>query len=103
MDSASIQPWVAGGTGPNPTDRHNLGSKQHLITDAQGIPLAAILKEANRYDVAQLLRLVEATSLGTGHIITAHIAGRCGPWGSCQCWPNGSPPWEQVGSLSLGA
>ncbi len=35
-------------------------SKHHLITDAQGIPLAAILMGANRHDVTQLLPLVEA-------------------------------------------
>ena len=36
----------AGGkkTGPNRTDRRKPGSKHHLIVDAQGIPLAVILK-----------------------------------------------------------
>lgn len=54
-------PWAAGEkTGPNPTDRRKLGSKHHLITDAWGIPLAAILTGANRHDVTQLLPLVEA-------------------------------------------
>jgi transposase len=54
-------PWVAGGkTGPNPTDWRKLGSKHHVITDAKGIPLAALLTGANRHDVTQLLPLVEA-------------------------------------------
>jgi transposase len=30
-------------TGPNPMDRRKLGSKHHLIVDAQGIPLAVVL------------------------------------------------------------
>lgn len=47
-------------TGPNPTDRARPGSKHHLITEAQGIPLALILTGANRNDVTQLLPLVEA-------------------------------------------
>jgi len=47
-------------TGPNPTDRRKPGSKHHLITDARGIPLAAILTGANRHDVTQLLPLVAA-------------------------------------------
>lgn len=47
-------------TGPNPTDRRKLGSKHHVITDAKGIPLAALLTGANRHDVTQLLSLVEA-------------------------------------------
>jgi hypothetical protein len=35
-----------GQTGPNPTDRRKLGSKHHIITDAQGIPLAALVTAA---------------------------------------------------------
>jgi transposase len=54
VDSASIRAVGGGGkTGPNPTDRRKPGSKHHLITDAQGIPLAAILTGANRHDVTQ--------------------------------------------------
>lgn len=37
-----------------------MGSKHHIITEAQGIPLAAILTGANAHDVTQLLPLVEA-------------------------------------------
>jgi hypothetical protein len=37
-----------------------LGSKHHLITEAQEIPLAVLLTGANIHDVTQLLPLVEA-------------------------------------------
>jgi len=47
-------------TGPNPTDRRKLGSKHHIITDANGIPFAVKLTGANRHDVTQLLPLVES-------------------------------------------
>jgi len=47
-------------TGPNPTDRRKAGSKHHVISDGQGIPLAVILTGANAHDVTQLLPLVEA-------------------------------------------
>ena len=47
-------------TGPNPTGRRKCGSKHHLITDAEGIPLAAILTGANTNDITQLLPLVDA-------------------------------------------
>jgi transposase len=47
-------------TGPNPTDRARPGSRHHLITEAQGIPLAVILTGANRHDVTQLHALVDA-------------------------------------------
>ena len=46
-------------TGPNPTDRAKAGSKHHIITDAQGIPRAALLTRANVHDVTQALSLVE--------------------------------------------
>ena len=29
--------------GPNPTDRGRPGTKRHLLTDRQGVPLAALL------------------------------------------------------------
>ena len=54
-------PWAAGKkTGPNPTDRGKPGSKHHVLTEANGIPLSAILTGANRHDVTQLLPLAEA-------------------------------------------
>lgn len=47
-------------TGPNPTDRRKLGTKHHIVTDGQGIPLAYSLTGANRHDVTQLIPLVDA-------------------------------------------
>ncbi|MFL9935800.1 IS5 family transposase [Paraburkholderia sp. RL18-103-BIB-C] len=61
VDSSSTRAVGSGPkTGPNPTDRARPGSKHHLITEAQGIPLAVILTGANRHDVTQLQALVEA-------------------------------------------
>lgn len=37
-------------TGPNPTDRGKLGSKYHLLVDATGLPIAAVVSAANRHD-----------------------------------------------------
>ena len=47
-------------TGPSPTDRRKSGSKHHLVTDANGIPLATTLTGANRHDVTQLVPLIDA-------------------------------------------
>ena len=47
-------------TGPNPTDRRKPGRKHHGITDANGLPLAAIVTGANRPDVTQGLPWVDA-------------------------------------------
>jgi hypothetical protein len=47
-------------TGSNPTDRGKAGSKRHLLTDGQGIPLAVILSGANRHDMKKLADLLDA-------------------------------------------
>ncbi|KVG94663.1 transposase, partial [Burkholderia sp. MSMB2042] len=52
--------WGGPKTGPNPTDRARPGSKHHIVTDANGTPLAAILTGANVNDVTQLLPLIDA-------------------------------------------
>jgi transposase len=52
--------WGGRKTGPNPTDRARPGSKHHILVDANGVPISAILTGANRNDVTQLLPLVDA-------------------------------------------
>jgi transposase len=60
VDSSTLRAPSGGAkTGPNPTDRRKLGSKHHLLVEAQGIPLAVILTKANRHDVTQLLPLLD--------------------------------------------
>lgn len=39
-------------------DRRKSGSKHHLLTDAAGVPIVAMVTQANRHDVMQLLPLV---------------------------------------------
>ena len=48
MIDASFAKAPEGGedTGPNPTDRSKSGSKHHVMTDAQGVPLAATVTRA---------------------------------------------------------
>jgi transposase len=46
-------------TGPNPTDRSKLGTKHHVLVDAQGIPLSTTVTGANEADINQLLPLVD--------------------------------------------
>ncbi|WP_196305781.1 IS5 family transposase [Variovorax paradoxus] len=61
MDGASgAQPPRGSHTGPNPTDRGKLGSKRHLITDRQGIPLIFCVTGANRHDSVVFEELVGA-------------------------------------------
>jgi transposase len=59
VDSASAKAPLGGPeTGPNPTDRRKLGSKHHVLTDSQGIPVVVVLSAANTPDINRLLPLV---------------------------------------------
>ncbi|PAJ86091.1 IS5 family transposase [Burkholderia ubonensis] len=60
VDSSSIRALGAGPkTGPNHIDCARPGSKRHIVTDANGTQLAAILTGANVNDVTQLLPLID--------------------------------------------
>ena len=45
-------------TGPSPVDRRKPGSKHHILTDGNGIPVVAHTTAANQHDVTELLELV---------------------------------------------
>jgi transposase len=53
-------------TGPSPVDRGRPGSKQHLLVDATGIPLAFSVTGSNRNDITQLIPLLDAVPAVTG-------------------------------------
>jgi transposase len=48
------------GSGKNPTDRGRPGVKQHVLVDAQGIPLAGEVTAANVPEIKELLPLVDS-------------------------------------------
>ena len=55
------------GTGKNPTDKGKPGSKQHVISDAHGIPLASRVSAANVHDSMMFEPMLDAiTPLKTG-------------------------------------
>ncbi|MFD4793229.1 IS5 family transposase [Streptomyces anulatus] len=59
IDSVSLRAAKGGPlTGPNPTDRGKLGSKIHLITDRNGLPLSLGISGANMHDSQGLEPLV---------------------------------------------
>jgi len=63
--------WLRGPlTGPNPTDRGKAGTKHHLVTDRQGLPLAESITPANTHDSREALPLVDDI---------APVKGRRGP------------------------
>jgi IS5 family transposase len=57
-----LDPGEKGGaaTGPNPTDRGRPGTKRHLVVDARGTPLGAVLSGANRHDSVMLAAALDA-------------------------------------------
>jgi transposase len=67
LDSSTVRAKGGGGkTGPNPTDRGRKGSKHHLLTDRQGIPLVAKLTAANVNEGTLLPEMVDAVPPGAG-------------------------------------
>ncbi|MGN2637877.1 IS5 family transposase [Nocardia takedensis] len=61
VDGASVRAKKGGAlTGPNPTDRGKPGSKLHVLTDRNGIPLAVAVSGANVHDSQALKPLVKA-------------------------------------------
>lgn len=61
VDSSHARAFGGGEkTGKNPTDRAKLGTKHHIVTDAQGIPLAVTITGSNVPDVKEVLNVVDA-------------------------------------------
>ncbi|MGN3953514.1 IS5 family transposase [Streptomyces sp. WAC8370] len=58
IDSVSVRAAKGPLTGPNPTDRGKPGSKIHLITDRNGLPLSLGISGANTHDSLGLQPLV---------------------------------------------
>ncbi|MGE0243432.1 MAG: transposase [Nitrososphaeraceae archaeon] len=47
-------------TGHNPTDRSKLGTKRHILTDKNGIPLSIVITSANIHDVTVAIDTVDS-------------------------------------------
>jgi transposase len=61
LDAAGVRAKKGGTlTGPNPVDRGKPGSKLHVITDADALPLATEVTGANINDGTRLQSMVEA-------------------------------------------
>ena len=61
LDSISIKSTFRGAmTGSNPTDRSKLGTKRHILTDKDGIPLSTVITSANTHDVTVAIDTVDS-------------------------------------------
>jgi transposase len=74
---ASFARALGGGedSGPNPTDRSKLGSKHHVLVDAQGLPLNVTTTAANVPEVNEVLDLVDTAP----EVVTAAGESRQNP------------------------
>ena len=60
LDSISIKSPLGGAmTGSNPTDRSKLGTKRHILTDKNGIPLSAVITPANTHDIKAVTDVID--------------------------------------------
>jgi len=50
-------------TGANPTDRGKCGTKRHILTSGQGLPLSVTVTGANVHDVRELEALLQGIQL----------------------------------------
>ena len=46
-------------TGSNPVDRSKLGTKRHILTDKEGIPLSVVISSASTHDVKLVTDVVD--------------------------------------------
>lgn len=46
-------------TGSNPTDRSKLGTKMHILTDKEGIPLSVVISSASTHDIKLVTDVVD--------------------------------------------
>ena len=46
-------------TGNNPTDRSKLGTKRHILTDKNDIPLSAIISSASTHDIKLVTDVID--------------------------------------------
>jgi IS5 family transposase len=43
----------------NPVDRSKLGTKRHILTDKQGIPLSTVISSANNHDIKAVTDVID--------------------------------------------
>ena len=46
-------------TDSNPAGRGKLGTKRHILTDKNGIPISAVIAPANRHDIKAATNMID--------------------------------------------
>ncbi len=63
-------------TGHNPTDRSKLGTKRHVLTDKNGIPISVVISSANTPDIKLVTNVVDNTVIKRPSNKTRTTGGR---------------------------
>lgn len=50
-------------TGNNPVDRSKLGTKRHILTDKEGIPLSAVISSASTHDIKLVTDVIDSAGI----------------------------------------
>jgi transposase len=57
-------------TGSNPTDRSKLGTKRHILTDKDGIPLSVVISSASTHDIKAVTEVIDDTIIKRSSLST---------------------------------
>ena len=57
-------------TGSNPTDRSKLGTKRHILTDKEGIPLSVVISSASTHDIKAVTEVIDDTIIKRSSLST---------------------------------
>jgi transposase len=63
-------------TGSNPTDRSKLGTKRHVLTDKNGIPLSAVITSANMHNIKAVTYVTYNTVINRPIVLPPLTKGR---------------------------
>ncbi len=63
-------------TGSNPTDRSKLGTKRHILTDKNGIPLSVVITSASTHDIKAVTDVIDNAVIKRPTAFSFTIKGR---------------------------
>jgi transposase len=67
-------------TGNNPTDRSKLGTKRHILTDKNGIPLSTVITSANKHDIKAVTDVIDDAVIKRPFVLNKPKEGMSRRW-----------------------
>ena len=63
-------------TSNNPTDRSKLGTKRHILTDKNEIPLSVVITSANKHDIKAVTNVIDSSVIKRPIFLSPLTKGR---------------------------